>query len=63
MQTMFNFAVLESIEAGTKDFEMPWHGAYAGGLPRNALTGGYYHGINLLVLMIRGRRAGYAASV
>lgn len=55
--------IIAAIEAGVDEFVMPWHGADAIGLPQNALTDGYYHGINLLVLMMRARRAGYGEPV
>lgn len=49
--------IIDAIEAGTGTFIMPWHGAWVGGLPKNALTNNHYHGINLLVLMVRAKRA------
>lgn len=55
--------IIAAIEAGVDEFVMPWHGADAIGLPKNALTDGYYHGINLLVLMMRARRAGYGEPI
>lgn len=63
LHTQITEEIIAAIEAGTKDFVMPWHGAEAIGLPQNALTDGYYHGINLLVLMMRARRAGYTQPI
>lgn len=44
--------IIESIEAGAGDFEMPWYG---GGRPKNVVTGKPYKGTNSAVLTVLGR--------
>ena len=38
--------IVRAIEAGVKDYEMPWHQRAGAGLPRNASTGNFYRGGN-----------------
>ncbi len=54
--------IISAIEAGTADFEMPWHKQAHAGVPRNPVTKKLYRGINTLTLWIAGRKEGYASS-
>lgn len=42
--------IIQAIEAGASRFEMPWHLKSGATLPRNALTGRGYRGINAVTL-------------
>lgn len=53
--------IVAAIEAGTGQFVMPWHGAPQG-IPRNAMTGDPYHGVNTLVLWAAGHNRGFSTS-
>jgi len=53
--------IVAAIEAGTGKFIMPWHGIPQG-IPRNAMTGDPYHGVNTLVLWAVARNHGYSTS-
>lgn len=52
--------IVRAIEAGVKDYEMPWHQRAGAGLPRNASTGNFYHGVNTVALWATGQLRGYA---
>ena len=52
--------IVRAIEAGVKDYEMPWHQRAGAGLPRNALTGNFYRGVNTVALWAAGQLRGYA---
>ena len=51
--------IVRAIEAGVKDYEMPWHQRAGAGLPRNASTGNFYRGVNTVALWAAGRVRGY----
>lgn len=42
--------IVRAIEAGVKDYKMPWHQGASAGLPRNASTGSFYRGVNAIAL-------------
>ncbi len=46
--------IAAAIEAGAKDYMMPWHQSVM--RPLNAATGKSYHGVNVVVLWAAGRR-------
>lgn len=48
-----------AIEAGVKEYKMPWHQGAGGGLPRNASTGNFYRGTNTLALWASSQIRGY----
>jgi antirestriction protein ArdC len=52
--------IVRAIEAGVKDYEMPWHQRAGAGLPRNASTGNFYRGVNTVALWATGQLRGYA---
>src|ERR1035437_287165 len=52
--------IVRAIEAGVKDYEMPWHQRSGAGLPRNASTGNFYRGVNPVALWATGQLRGYA---
>lgn len=52
--------IIRAIEAGAREFRMPWHEAHAG-LPRNAVTKNHYRGVNTLALWSTSRLRGYAS--
>lgn len=58
--------IVRAIEAGVKEYKMPWHQGAGAGLPRNALTGNFYRGTNTIALwassQIRGYRLSYWAT-
>lgn len=51
--------IIRAIEAGVKNYEMPWHQRFGAGLPKNALTGNCYRGINTVALWATGQLRGY----
>jgi len=51
--------IVRAIEAGVKDYEMPWHQRAGAGLPRNASTGNFYRGVNTVALWASGQVRGY----
>ena len=51
--------IVRAIEAGVKDYEMPWHQRAGAGLPRNASTGNFYRGVNTVALWATGQLRGY----
>ena len=56
--------IVASIEAdgGAGKWTMPWHkGAATGIMPRNAITGHEYHGVNVVVLWCIAEEHGYAS--
>lgn len=52
--------IVRAIEAGVKNYEMPWHQRAGAGLPRNASTGNCYRGVNTIALWASGQLRGYA---
>ncbi|MBI2755071.1 MAG: DUF1738 domain-containing protein [Betaproteobacteria bacterium] len=52
--------IIRAIEAGVKDYEMPWHRRAGAGLPKNASTGNFYRGVNTVALWATGQLRGYA---
>jgi antirestriction protein ArdC len=52
--------IVRAIEAGVKDYKMPWHQGAGAGLPRNASTGNFYRGVNTVALWATGQLRGYA---
>lgn len=55
--------IVEAIEAGTKEFKMPWHIPANTGLPRNVVTQKAYRGINILVLWAVSTQRGFGSRV
>lgn len=51
--------IIRAIEAGVQDYKMPWHQEAGAGLPRNASTGNFYHGVNTVALWATGQLRGY----
>ena len=51
--------IVRAIEAGVKEYKMPWHQGTGGGLPRNASTGNFYRGTNTIALWASGQIRGY----
>ena len=51
--------IVRAIEAGVKDYKMPWHQGAGAGLPRNASTGNFYRGVNTVALWASGQVRGY----
>ena len=51
--------IIRAMEAGVQDYEMPWHQRAGAGLPRNASTGNFYHGVNTVALWATGQLRGY----
>ncbi|OIQ90051.1 DNA primase TraC [mine drainage metagenome] len=51
--------IVHAIEAGVKEYKMPWHQGDGAGLPRNASTGNFYRGVNILALWAAGQLRGY----
>lgn len=54
--------IIKAIEAGVCDFRMPWHQFASRGLPRNAVTQSYYHGVNTLTLWCTSYLRGYTSA-
>ena len=52
--------IIKAIEAGVGEYRMPWH-QNAGGLPKNAATKSFYHGINTLALWSTSHLRGYTS--
>lgn len=52
--------IIADLEAGVMPWEKPWSGGFS--LPRNASTKNFYSGINILILWMRQKRAGFASS-
>ena|ERR1035437_4258346 len=50
--------IVRAIEAGVKDYKMPWHQGAGAGLPRNASTGNFYCGVNTIALWSTSRLRG-----
>ncbi|MFL6447768.1 MAG: ArdC family protein [Bryobacteraceae bacterium] len=53
--------IIEAIEAGVSNFEMPWHTLSQ--IPTNACTGRKYTGINILVLWSLAAKCGYSTQL
>lgn len=51
--------IVRAIEAGVKDYKMPWHQGTGAMLPRNASTGNFYRGVNTVALWASGRLQGF----
>ncbi len=52
--------IVRAMEAGVKEYQMPWHQGAGAGLPRNAATGNFYRGVNTVALWAAGQVQGYA---
>lgn len=51
--------IVRAIEAGVKEYKMPWHQGAGAGLPKNASTGNFYRGTNTIALWASGQIRGY----
>ena len=51
--------IIKAIKAGAKEYEMPWHKGASSGMPRNALTGNTYQGVNIIALWAASQLQGY----
>ena len=54
--------IIASIEADPGKWQMPWHRSSSGPLhmPKNALTGNHYRGINTVALWVSAEASGYS---
>ena len=52
--------IMADLEQGVLHWAQPWTGGF--GLPRNASTENYYSGINILILWMRQKKAGFQSS-
>ena len=52
--------IIADLEAGTVPWEQPWSGGFS--IPRNGSTHNFYSGINILILWMRQKKAGFASS-
>ena len=52
--------IIADLEAGTVPWEQPWSGGFS--LPRNGSTQNFYSGINILILWMRQKKAGFTSS-
>jgi len=57
VHAMITDQIIEAIEKGADNFEMPWNQVAA--IPKNEKTGNHYKGINILILSIMARLRGY----
>lgn len=55
--------IIQAIEAGTEDWNMPWHTTSISGCPRNAATGNAYRGVNILSLWAVSHMNGYPEGI
>lgn len=53
--------IIKAIESGVGEYRMPWHQNAGRGLPRNASTKNFYHGINTLALWSASHLRGYTS--
>lgn len=53
--------IIKAIEAGVGEYRMPWHQNGGRGLPKNAATKNFYHGINTLALWSASHLRGYTS--
>lgn len=53
--------IIKAIESGVGEFRMPWHQNASRGLPKNAATDNFYHGINTLTLWSSCQLRGYTS--
>jgi len=53
--------IIKAIESGVGEYRMPWHQNAGRGLPRNAATKNFYHGINTLALWSASHLRGYTS--
>lgn len=53
--------IIKAIESGVGEFRMPWHQSASRGLPKNAATKNFYHGINTLSLWSTSHLCGYTS--
>jgi antirestriction protein ArdC len=53
--------ILEQLKAGTCPWKQPWTGTGSGLMPRNAVTGRAYSGVNVLLLWSTAAERGYAS--
>lgn len=51
--------ILEQLKAGVVPWRQPWSGQGAGGMPRNAITGRAYSGVNVVLLWSEAQDKGY----
>jgi len=51
--------IIEAIEAGAGEFQMPWHVGATIGRPVNAVTGKAYQGVNVVALWAQGFVSGF----
>lgn len=54
--------ILDQLRAGVCPWKQPWTGGGSRLMPRNAITGRGYSGVNVLLLWIRAQEGGYAGS-
>ena len=54
--------IIKAIEAGVGEYCMPWHRNASRGLPKNAATKNFYHGINTLALWSTSYLRGYTSA-
>ena len=52
--------IIADLEAGTVPWQQPWNGGFS--LPRNGSTQNFYSGINILILWMRQKKAGFTSS-
>lgn len=52
--------IIVDLEAGTVPWEQPWSGGFS--LPRNGSTHNFYSAINILILWMRQKKAGFTSS-
>ena len=56
--------IVAAIEAGVGDVRLPWHRPGLGSvLPKNAVTGNCYNGINIIMLWAEAQHANYPVSL
>ncbi len=60
LYTQVTEQIIADLEAGTIPWEQPWNGGFS--LPRNASTQNSYSGINILILWMRQKKAGFTSS-
>lgn len=53
--------IIKAIESGVGEYRMPWHQNAGRGLPKNAATKNFYHGINTLALWSASHLRGYTS--
>jgi antirestriction protein ArdC len=53
--------IIAAIEAGTGQWQMPWHKGIGGRIPVNVASGNSYRGVNVLALWIEAQVHGYGS--